>query len=232
MIQFPLKGGSWWGAAFLLVWVLLRWGAAYFTYPAMDRLSILPCIAGFTLFVGGWQAMRWAWPAIVFLSFMLPLPGFCAELLSGSLQRIATIMSIFVIQTVGISAMATGNVIHLANVPTPLEIEQACSGIRMLMLLRPWWERLFIFFSAVPIAIISNVMRITLTAFLYHLELGEWADEIFHDYMGYLMMPIGLVLLWGEMVLLKKMFNDLVPEGPLSLAGTLADASGDSRSRE
>ena len=236
MIQSRTIVGSWWGGAFLALWALMRWASIYFNYPAVDRLSLLPCVAGFTLFVGGWQAMRWAWPSIVFLFFMLPLPAFCAEMLSQPLQRVATITSVFVIQTLGIPASADGNVIKLANSPTPLEVEQACSGLRMLMLFFAicvgaalvmrctLWEKGVIIVSAVPIAIISNVTRISLTALLHHLELGDVADKVFHDGAGLLMMPIAMALLWGELVLLKKLFSDLAPEGPLSLAGALAGA--------
>ena len=63
--------------------------------------------------MGGWKSLRWAWPSIVFLVFMIPLPGFLANLMGGQLQHVATVASTFVIQTIGISAVAEGNVIYL-----------------------------------------------------------------------------------------------------------------------
>ena len=40
-----------------------------------------------TLVLGGWRALRWAWPSILFLIFMVPLPDFVAAALGGKLQR-------------------------------------------------------------------------------------------------------------------------------------------------
>ena len=67
------------------------------------------------LFVGGWQGLRWAWPAILFLFFMMPLPGDVQGMASQQLQTLATRISVFVIQTLGIPAVAQGNVIQLTE---------------------------------------------------------------------------------------------------------------------
>ena len=64
---------KWWGLAFLALWALMRWAAVYFNFESLPEMSMLPFFAGLALFVGGWQAFRWAWPAIVFLVFMIPL---------------------------------------------------------------------------------------------------------------------------------------------------------------
>ncbi len=236
MIDPLPESGSWWGVAFLGVWALLRWSSAYYFYQLFDSFSMLPCLAGLALFVGGWRALRWAWPSIVFLVFMVPLPGFLSGALSFPLQRIGTITSVFVIQTMGIPAVAQGNVIILEN--TELGVVDACSGLRMLMLFIAvcvgyafvvrcaLWEKVVIVLSSAPIAVCSNVVRITVTALLYHLDLGELADKVFHDMAGLLMMPLAMILLWCEMTLLGKLFLEPVSASPLSLSGSLVAQSG------
>ena len=105
----PFTGrGSWWGLAFLALWAWMRLAAVYFNFGSLPEMSMLPFFAGLALFVGGWQALRWAWPAIVFLVFMLPLPGDVQGWLSLQLQGIATRISVFIIQTLGIPSVATG----------------------------------------------------------------------------------------------------------------------------
>jgi len=85
----PFAGrGSWWGLAFLALWAWMRVAAVYFNFGSLPEMSMLPFFAGLALFVGGWQAFRWAWPAIVFLLFMLPLPGDVQSALSFQLQAI------------------------------------------------------------------------------------------------------------------------------------------------
>jgi len=213
-------------------------GTAYFGYAPLARLSILPCLAGVTLIIGGWRALRWAWPSIAFLVFMIPLPGALASALRQPLQTLGTHMSVFVIQTLGIPAIAQGNVIVLTE--GELGVVEACSGLRMLMLFFAicigaalvmrceLWEKFLVAISAVPIAVVSNMTRITVTAVLYEMarkwpnvmstETAEW---VFHDMAGFLMMPLAMLLLWGEMVLLSKLFFEPVSTSSLgmSLAG-------------
>ena len=227
--------GTWWSMAFLATWAMMRWVSVYFTYAAVDKLSLLPCLIGFTLFIGGWRALRWAWPSIAFLVFMLPLPGLVAGMLSQPLQRLGTIVSVGAIQTLGIPAVAVGNVIKLEN--TELQVVQACSGLRMLMLFfavcvgaafvirSAPWEKIVLVVSAVPIAIFANMVRITLTALLHHMQLGALADEVFHDGAGLLMMPIALGVLWGEMALMKRLFLEPESDRPVILGQSFIGGS-------
>ncbi len=222
--MIPEFGGSgvWWAIPFFLVWAMMRWVAAYFNYGSLPELSMLPFFAGVALFVGGWQGLNWAWPSIVFLFFMIPLPGAIQGMASEQLQAIATRLSTYTIQTLGMAAVAEGNVIQLAE--RPLEVARACSGLRMMMLFfalcigaafvvkRPLWERLVMIASAAPIAVASNVVRIVLTAVVYKFA-AFWpnmidldtAGELIHEWAGYLMMPVGLLLLLLEMTLLSKL---------------------------
>ena len=219
--------GSLWCIAFFAAWAGLRWFAAFFSY-ALDQYSIFPCLAGIVLLLGGWRALHWAWPAIAYLVFMVPLPGVLAGGLSQELQAIGTRVSVFAIQTLGVTAYAEGNIINLQE--TQLQVVEACSGLRMLMLFfaicvgavlvlrdSPWWEKTIIILSAPPIAIFANVVRITVTALLHHMQMGELADKVFHDMAGLLMMPIALVVLWAEISLLHKLFIDMDSERPLTL---------------
>jgi hypothetical protein len=69
--------------------------------------------------------------------------------------------------------------------------------------------------SAVPIAIISNVVRIVLTGML-----TEWVSadvgNFIHDKAGWLMMPLAMLMIWGEMALLTALLIETSMEGPLS----------------
>ena len=53
--------------------------------------------------------------------------------------------------------------------------------------------------SAIPIAIVSNAARVTVAAVLQDL-IGVRAKDVFHDYAGWIMMILAMLLLWGEMV--------------------------------
>ena len=210
--SFPAKG-SWWCVPFFALSAAISGLAVYFHY-SIDGYALFPLLIGLTLLMGNWRALHWAWPSIVFLVFMMPLPGFVVPMLSGPLQGISTKGSIYVIQVLGIPAVAEGNVINLAT--QKVDVADACSGIRMLMLFLAVcvgaamvlqlevWERLVIAFSAIPIAIISNIARVTIAAILSEL-VGLWAEKGFHDYVGWIMMIFALMMLWAEMKLLSAL---------------------------
>jgi exosortase len=238
MLPSVPQQGSWWGLAFFGFWAFIVWSGAYFAYGWFEYFSIIPCLAGIVLFVGGWQVFLWAWPALAFLVFIVPLPGLLSSSLSGPLQSIGTHVSVLVIQTLGIPSIAQGNQIILRD-SAPLGVEEACSGIKMLMLFftlcvgaafimrKPVWERILIVVSAPPIAVLANVFRITLTAILFELAhvwpsvvSRELADKVFHDFAGLLMMPVALLILWAEMTLISKLMVEPVTDRTLVVRET------------
>ena len=207
------------GAGLILAGVGIRCAGIYTRTITIEALSLVPCIAGVVLLTGGWAVVRWAWPAVLFLFFMIPLPGAIGGLLSGVLQKIATISSTYLLQTIGIPAVSEGNVIWLTH--KPLGVAQACSGLRMLtsffalsagvslVIDRPVWEKCLIAFSAPVIAILANVLRISATAVAYEFGNEQMAELIFHDLAGWLMMPVGLLLLWAELYIVSMIFVEI-----------------------
>jgi exosortase len=211
-----------WGLVPLLVglgaWIV----ASYFYLSWVEASSLLPCLGGIVWLAGGRSAWRWAWPSIAFLAFMVPLPYRAAVALTDPLQHIATLSSTFALQTLGLPAVAEGNVILLSEVE--LGVVEACSGLRMLVIFfalaagvtlvihRALWEKALILASAVPIAIIVNVIRITVTGVLHELVGARAANAVFHDFAGWVMMPLALALLWLELWVLARLF--LETSGP------------------
>ena len=209
------------GLALIAFGLGLRLYGTYAFFVSLDAISFLPVVAGLVLLLGGFSAWRWAWPAVLFLGFMIPLPYFAAVAMSGPLQRLATVTSTFVMQTFGLPALAEGNVILLNE--HRIGIVEACSGLRMLVVFfalstavvlvsrRHWIDRCLILASAIPIALISNIFRVTTTGVMYNLGYSELAGHFFHDVAGYLMMPIGMGLLWVELAILARLFIDPAP---------------------
>jgi len=137
----------------------------------------------------------------------------------GRLQRMASISSTVVLQTLGVSAFRQGNLISIPGMSTPLTVADACSGLRMatifgalavamgVVIERPWWDKFVILLSAIPIALIVNIVRITATGLLY-MAAGQdniAVQKICHDYAGLvIMMPLALALLWLELQILER----------------------------
>lgn len=225
--------GRWLGVVLLLASAALRIAAAYYAYPLADAFSLLPCLAGISLLIGGWGMLRWTWPAVAFLIFMIPLPGIIAERMSGPLQRVATICSTYLLQTSGVPAVSIGNVIHLSS-PPPIEVVDACSGLRMLVcflaitfgaaFVTDWGilERLVIVLSGIPIAVASNVLRIASTGLVQEHLGADTADQLFHDFAGWMMMPIACAMVAAELWVLQRAFPPL-HDGPYEAREPLVD---------
>ncbi|HUG91133.1 MAG TPA: exosortase/archaeosortase family protein [Planctomycetaceae bacterium] len=206
---------GWWGLPLIGLALVLKLVAAYFYFEWLDLVSFVPCVAGICLVVGGRAAMAWAWPAVVFLFFMVPLPYTLEQFMREPLRWIGTKASTYLMQTVGLPAYSEGFVVVVGE--QRIGDEEACSGLNMLMTFfalstavavicaRPLWERAVIVVSAVPIALIANVARVTIVGILHANGAHEFAQTL-HRQAAFLMMPIALGLLWVELRLLSALF--------------------------
>ncbi len=205
----------WIGLGILLISLVARLGASYIDMNPIDRLSYLGALLGVCQIVGGTSMLKWAGPAVGFLVFMFPLPSVLEHSVLLFLQKLAAIASTWVLQLLGAPALRDGNRIMIDQLP--LEIADACSGLRMstifgamsvamaILIIRPWWDRVTILLSAIPIALVTNIIRITLTALLFMaFPDSELVHQLVHDWAGLAMMPIAMGLLWIELQLLEQ----------------------------
>lgn len=204
-----------WGIPLILLGIAVSWYANYRFRPSVDSASIVITLAGLVLLIGGWQILRWAWPGVLFLFFMISLPDYFSVELRNQLQEICTRGSVYLLQTLGISAIQEGNMIDLPNA-SPLNVVGACSGLRTLMLFfaactgaalyvrQHVGIKIIMILSAIPIAIFCNTIRITMTA-LVHMA-SENAGAVAHDMAGFVMMPMAIGLLWLELTMIEKLF--------------------------
>jgi len=207
---------SWWGVALVAGGAAVRLAGTFFFFEWFDQLSLLPTLAGLFVLGGGWAALRWAWPAVGFLGFMIPLPYQLEFALAAPLQRTATLASTYALQTLGIACLSEGNIILMGE--RKIGVIEACSGLSMLLVFfalsfavalvihRPFWQKAVVVASAVPIALMSNVVRITTTGVLYQTAGSDVADAFFHDLAGWLMMPTAVAMLWLVLWLLGRLF--------------------------
>ncbi|MEX0725318.1 MAG: exosortase/archaeosortase family protein [Planctomycetaceae bacterium] len=213
---------NYWGIPLLLMALGLRLFGAFYHYLWFDAISIVPTLLSLAFLLGGAEAWKWSWPALLFTVFMVPLPFSVEQALREPLRNIGTVTSTYVLQTIGLPAVSEGNVIIISEGEEEhrLGVEEACSGLRMLVIFfalstavailseRPLWERIFIIFCAIPIALISNIIRITATGILYVTVNAEVAKMVFHDLAGWLMMPLALAMLWLLNWILTNLFID------------------------
>jgi exosortase len=219
---------NWLGLPVLAAGLALRFAGTYIYFDWLSAAALVPCLAGLALLLGGTTALRWSWPAAAFLLFMIPLPFRVETALALPLQRMATVASTFVLQTLGFMAFSEGTVIRMGEVR--IGVVEACSGLSMLLIFvalataivlvirRPLFDKVVILLSAIPVALAANILRITATGILHKLAGRYWADLVFHDLAGWLMMPLALGMIWAELRLLDWVLVPVADKKPLRLA--------------
>jgi exosortase len=231
---------SWWAIPLVVLAIALKLVAAYFYFEWFDLLSFVPCVAAIVLALGGRGAMVWAWPAVLFLVFMVPLPHTLEQSMREPLRWFGTKAGTYLMQTAGVPAYAEGFIIVVGE--QRVGVDEACSGLNMLMTFfalsvavaivceRRLWERALIVLSAVPIALIANIARITIVGILHSLGL-QWFANTLHDHAYVILMPIALGLLWFELWFLSALFivEEIRPmsiglKAPPGLPGSSANA--------
>ena len=216
----------WLGVVLVAAAVIVRVVSAHYTRFTPDNISLIPCLLGVFLIVGGWRSLRWAALPILFLVFMYPWPDRLERLILVNLkQQVAMPLSLFVLQTLGAEAYLSGDVIELGD-GTKMNVVDACAGLGMLNIFlalaaafalivteRPAWERVVLFVSAVPIALAANALRITVEGLIYYYapaildaESVAWWAKLFHDYAAsWFMMVVALGLLYLEYEILRRL---------------------------
>lgn len=209
--------GSLWGMPALLgalaLFFIGRLGSMLF----VQAIALIGTLAALSLLVGGWRFLKIAAFPILFLVFMCPLPSSIYDPVSAHLRLFASNVATVLLQLLGVTATSTGNIIYLPGV-TPLSVEDACSGIRSLFgitatatafafIMPGGIPRKTVFIiSAAPIAVASNILRVTGTGLLYRYAGGGFAEGFYHSLEGWVFYVVALGALFGEFFLFKVVF--------------------------
>ena len=170
----------------------------------LSRTAIIESLVGMVLFLGGWHAIRVMAFPLCLLVFMVPIPAVIYNQITFPLQLFASQVAAFVLDLVGIPVLRDGNVLELAS--QKLSVVEACSGIRSLLSLsflalvyayffdpKPWM-RVVLLIATVPIAILANAGRVTITGIMSEIN-PELASGVAHTASGWVIFMIALVML-------------------------------------
>jgi exosortase len=179
----------------------------------LSRVSLLLLLAGLVLFFRGRQFFR----AVLFpwacLFLMVPIPAILFNHITFPLQMFASQIAAIGLPQLGVPVLREGNIIILPSMP--LEVAEACSGIRSLLSLLTLaviygyfaetrvWIRIALAAIAVPIAVAANSLRVVGTGILAQNWGPGAAEGFFHSFSGWLIFIISL----GGLALLHSWFR-------------------------
>ncbi len=201
-------------------------------YP--KTISLVLTVMGIVLMVCGWPLARWSWFAVAFLLFAMPVPQRLYDQMTMPLRGIASNVSAAVLSVLpGMIAEAQGTVVEYVyqGRSGTLDIERACSGMRLMMTMtalgvamafvheRPMWQRMIMVLACVPIAIFCNIVRVTTTGLMVVFGQEELARGSAHMLLGLGMLFVAFALYWGMSYILSHLFvedgrEDAAPSSP------------------
>ena len=171
----------------------------------LQRTAFIESVVGAILLMRGWPAIRVLFFPLCLLVFMVPIPAIIYNRITFPLQLFASSCAETVLELIGIPVVREGNILVLAN--QTLSVVEACSGIRSLLSLTflsliyayffdsKVWMRAALFVTTIPIAILANAGRVTITGILSEKVSPELAKGFFHTAEGWVIFMIALTLL-------------------------------------
>jgi exosortase len=211
----PIRGGAWLGGSMLLFALAVRLLTTEMPIPFVEALAFLVGLAGMFTLLYGTTALKCYGFAFFFLVFMVPLPVELYSKIASPLQLLASRVASSVMNATGVPVLCEGNKMTLPG-GVQMFVAEACSGMRQLtgflalttavvyVWTRPWWYRVAIVFSALPIALTANIARVVLTGYIMHFLTPQYASGPFHTIEGLLMMGFGLMMLNCECWILDR----------------------------
>jgi exosortase len=195
---------DWWG----LVPVL--WGMAQLMVGTLgvelflSRTALIITLFGMVWLLCGLEILKKVFFPLALLCFMVPIPAIIYNRITFPLQLLASKLAADSLTLLGMPVLREGNILELPN--RTLSVVEACSGIRSLLSLtflslvygyffeKRTWLRVVLLLATIPIAIIANGARVTITGIITQFK-PEYAEGFFHESTGWVIFMTALVIL-------------------------------------
>jgi len=196
---------TWWGLPIVFLAIFLLLAGTMGSELFLARSSLLILIVGLIVLFRGWRYFRLVLFPWLFLFLMIPIPEIIFNQITFPLQILASKIAAGLLPLAGVPVFREGNIIRLPTMP--LEVAEACSGIRSLLSLTTIaviygyfqessnWRCVVLAVASIPIAILANSFRIFGTGLLVQYWSPEVAEGFFHSLSGMFIFLFSLVLL-------------------------------------
>lgn len=182
-------------------------------------VGVASTFAGLVLFIFGWRSMRYLWfPMLYLFIFAQTISDRFMEIVTFELQDIASMGSYYGLSFLGLDVTQAGNTLEIfyGGKSYPLNIAEACSGMRMLMAffalgvamaytsLKYTWQQIILVVLAIPTAVFVNILRVMTLGLLSIADSGFAAGD-FHTFVGTLWLIPAFLIYLGIVWILKNL---------------------------
>lgn len=195
------------GIVLIIVGIVLSLLSSFFRVNFTAGFSMLIVLFGLVLQFYGVKILRVIFFPLFFLVFMVPLPEVVVANLSFRLKLFAASIAAAILKGMGFLAIQEGSIIKMRN--AYVIVDDVCSGLRSLISLTalgsifaywmkgPMWKRLLLFLTTIPIAVITNVVRVIFLSCISEIWGPEYAGGFVHDATGFLVFALAFILLYA-----------------------------------
>ncbi len=203
------------GIGFLVVGLAMHAAGLRMQIPHLSALGFIVVLWSVCWTFGGKSFAGACFFPLAFLGFAIPI-GFLAHA-TFPLRQLGAIVSTWVLNGIGIPTLRMGTaVVSSAGQGFALDVADACSGIRSIMALMAltaayayvfrtsWFARWFLFGMSLPVAAVANTGRIITIAVVARFVGQDMGMKIYHDYSGYLVFVLAVLLIVALNALIDK----------------------------
>jgi exosortase len=205
------------GALFLTMLPLYVFGRAY-DFLFIEAGALFSAFAALCYGRFGLAMTRRHWFLLLYLAFLVPVPGWAMDQATQPLKEFVSAASADLMRGAGVPVFREGVTLYIAQYQ--LLVEDACAGMNSLMGLisislfyiyvrrgAEWRYALLLVCLIVPVAVLANMVRISVLVLLT----WGWGDAVAQGFLhftaGFLLFALALLLIFGIDAVLGRLLG-------------------------
>ena len=200
-------------ASFAGLWLLvpsvaLHVIATWWRLGFVSGFAMVGAVWGLVWTVWGRQVLHAVRFPLLFLLFMVPLPGVLLIATSFKMKLMAASWSAQLLNLIGFHVVQAGSTLHVPGA-TSVIIDDTCSGLRSLIsliALSSWWTALLppsarlwhkavMVAASIPLALVANMVRIVMLVFITAVYGRDAAEGFMHYGSGFVVFGVAVAAL-------------------------------------
>ena len=197
---------DWRGALFVAAGLFLHWVGVLAQQPRISVAGLIFLLWGLPFLLYGWALARWLIFPCGYLFLAIPLNFI--DSLTAPLRQFATVVAAAILNGFGLDVQRVGaGLFSGTGNAFAFNVAPECSGLRSLLAMTAlmgfyaWYsqktlaKKWILFLFSVPVAIVANICRVILVVLVAAFWGQETAMGLWHDYSGYPIFLISIVLM-------------------------------------
>ena len=209
-----------------IAWYVVCWlGPPTLRHHNMQGAGLTLTLFGLVLLFFGFNAMTMLWfPLLYMCIFGQTVSAKLMTYVTYPMQDLTAKGSWVALNLIGVDTDRTGNILTVWDdgVARPLNIAEACSGMRMLMAfmalgvamaytgLKRFWQQATLVLLGIPTAIFVNILRVVTLALLSMYD-TDFAAGDFHTFIGLLWLVPAFMMYLGIQWILRQLVVEETP---------------------